>query len=240
MQAPTENDAVPPANAISLSWRESEGASSYEIFMRADGKPFQKIGAIKSTRVVKKNLESGVEHYFYVKPDNGEPSEVSAGFVPQPPTTPWVTKTFPGTIQAKTQGSTSTKVSVQSRLKMDTIIMLYMSASWCPPCKKFTPMLTTFYRSFKASHKLECVFVSCDHDLNSWSSYYEGHMPWCSIHFDDESYRSELQSRYEVSGIPRLVVLAADGTVIESNAVQVPLNAATVDAWRERADKLMA
>ncbi len=37
---------------------------------------------------------------------------------------------------------------------------VYFSASWCPPCQRFTPMLVEAYTSSLKAKNLEIVFVS--------------------------------------------------------------------------------
>ena len=61
-------------------------------------------------------------------------------------------------------------------------------------------------------------------------SYYSSSHPWLAIPYDDHK-REELQSTFQVSGIPRLVILASTGRILVPNAVQVGLNIGMVDAW---------
>ncbi|CAN0006606.1 unnamed protein product, partial [Hapterophycus canaliculatus] len=44
----------------------------------------------------------------------------------------------------------------------------YFSASWCGPCRKYTPQLAALYNRAKSQHKaFEVVFVSLDGDEDS-------------------------------------------------------------------------
>lgn len=65
-------------------------------------------------------------------------------------------------------------------LKHKDIILLYFSASWCPPCRKFTPILIDFYNNFCKSNNIEIVFISSDQDIPSFNEYFKK-MPWCSL-----------------------------------------------------------
>ena len=58
--------------------------------------------------------------------------------------------------------------SIDHILQGKKIVMLYFSASWCPPCKQFTPMLATFYQSMKGHRSLEIIFISADRDVGSF------------------------------------------------------------------------
>jgi thiol-disulfide isomerase/thioredoxin len=105
-------------------------------------------------------------------------------------------------------------------------VLLYASAHWCPPCRKFTPMLVNWYKTVR--QKVEIVFLSADHDQNGFQSYFST-QPWMAVDFDDDA-REQLMAAIHVSGIPRLVVIHADsGKIVEDNAVGKPLD---VNRWR--------
>jgi nucleoredoxin len=92
-------------------------------------------------------------------------------------------------------------------------IGLYFSASWCPPCQAFTPVLSALYDELKdnAPDSLEIVFISSDNDENSFLQYF-GKMPWYSLPFDSRK-KQQLSSKYAVFGIPKLVILTAEGQI---------------------------
>jgi len=52
------------------------------------------------------------------------------------------------------------------------IVALYFSASWCPPCQRFTPILIDFYNTAKAANcGFEVVFVSSDRSVEEFDTY---------------------------------------------------------------------
>ena len=110
------------------------------------------------------------------------------------------------------------------------VIALYFSASWCGPCRKFTESsLVPQYRAAQQQGlPFEVVFASCDHSETDQLSYFAKH-PWLAIPFDHPS-RESLAAHFQVSGIPRLVVLNGEGKVIENNAVQL-LSAESIRRW---------
>lgn len=64
---------------------------------------------------------------------------------------------------------------------------IYYSAHWCPPCKKFTPVLAEFYKKRKESDKgkdFDIIFVSSDSDEASFTEYYKD-MPWLALKFSE-------------------------------------------------------
>ena len=80
-------------------------------------------------------------------------------------------------------------ISTAAALSGKDVIGLYFSASWCGPCKRFTPMLRDVYNILKQSGKsFEIIFVSSDSDDESFEQYY-GAMPWLSVPFDETDVR---------------------------------------------------
>lgn len=90
-------------------------------------------------------------------------------------------------------------------------IGIYFSAHWCPPCRRFTPLLAEFYDSLKGEDEgcLEIVFVSGDEDEAAFDEYFAD-MPWSAVPFSARDLEQSLSARFDVQGIPHLVIL--DGT----------------------------
>jgi thiol-disulfide isomerase/thioredoxin len=92
----------------------------------------------------------------------------------------------------------------------------YYSASWCGPCRSFTPDLVSFYRSFKPDHPdFELIFVNLDDNEDAMENYMRADsMPWPAIwHADIDNPELEAK-KYCGNGIPCLVLVDADGNVI--------------------------
>jgi nucleoredoxin len=85
------------------------------------------------------------------------------------------------------------------------IIRLYFSAHWCPPCRKFTPVLATAYNAHSLSSSegntddndaaaantvdaIEVIFISLDSVKSEYDAY-RNTMPWLSV-----SYIAHLES----------------------------------------------
>ena len=111
--------------------------------------------------------------------------------------------------------------STTSLLKDTKLVALYFSAHWCPPCQKFTPMLKEFY-SNTSRQDFQVVYISSDKTLDEFKGYY-GSMPWLAIPTDAEAakIKTELARRFNLSGIPTLIVLdAKTGLFVTSQARQ--------------------
>ncbi|MFM8459637.1 MAG: thioredoxin-like domain-containing protein, partial [Chthoniobacterales bacterium] len=76
------------------------------------------------------------------------------------------------------------------------VIGLYFSASWCGPCKMFTPELVKFRD--RNDEKFEVVFVSSDRSSDDQQDYMkEDDMKWPAIPFDSP-LRQQLGDKYGV------------------------------------------
>jgi len=93
----------------------------------------------------------------------------------------------------------------------------YYSASWCPPCRAFTPKLVQFYSTFKSQHpNFELIFVNEDHNEADMLAYMkEDFMTWPAVRYSDIGLTNATQ--YCGSGIPDLVLLDSDGKVLSDS-----------------------
>jgi nucleoredoxin len=97
-------------------------------------------------------------------------------------------------------------------------VLLYFSAHWCPPCRGFTPVLAAWYTGLQEDFDrkdFEVVFVSSDKTKGDFDGYYN-EMPWLALPFEDRNTKNALSKKYKVQGIPTLVVLDSDLSLITS------------------------
>jgi len=93
------------------------------------------------------------------------------------------------------------------------VIGLYFSAEWCPPCRTFTPVLEKFREANKAD--FEVVLVSGDGSAKAQQAYMQKYaMQWPAIPFEAPQ-RNGAFDRFGVRGIPALVVVDANGKLLE-------------------------
>jgi thiol-disulfide isomerase/thioredoxin len=73
------------------------------------------------------------------------------------------------------------ELSTADLLKGKTAVAIYFSASWCGPCKQFTPVLAKLYKDLnKKGKKLEVVWLSRDRSSDEFLGYYQ-QMPWLAV-----------------------------------------------------------
>ncbi|XVE92416.1 hypothetical protein REPUB_Repub01dG0095100 [Reevesia pubescens] len=97
---------------------------------------------------------------------------------------------------------------------------LYFSASWCGPCRRFTPKLVEVYSELSPKGDFEIIFVSGDEDEESFNGYFSK-MPWLALPFSDSETRSRLDELFKVMGIPHLVLLDQNGKVSTADGVGI-------------------
>mmetsp|Transcript_17116 Transcript_17116/g.39923 ORF Transcript_17116/g.39923 Transcript_17116/m.39923 type:complete len:142 (-) Transcript_17116:98-523(-) len=95
-------------------------------------------------------------------------------------------------------------------------ICLYFSAHWCPPCRGFTPELANAYTKY-AGGDIEVIFISSDRSEDAFKDYF-GSMPWKALPYEKRDKKDAAAHKFDVKGIPMLVVLDADGNVVKENA----------------------
>lgn len=115
------------------------------------------------------------------------------------------------------------------------VVLLYMSAHWCPPCKAYTPQLKEWYN--KQGGKAEIIFVSSDSDEAAFESYYAS-MPWLAIPYSERLVVSALMSTCGVIGIPAVVaVRVSDGVIVSKSGRQGVLSAPEGFPWADGTEK---
>ncbi|XP_059633175.1 probable nucleoredoxin 2 isoform X2 [Cornus florida] len=98
------------------------------------------------------------------------------------------------------------------------VIGLYFSANWYQPCQNFNQVLVDAYEQLKSCGLglgFEIVFVSSDEDLDAFNKY-RSVMPWLAIPFSDLETKKALNRRFDIEGIPCLIILQPNWTKDDS------------------------
>jgi len=123
-----------------------------------------------------------------------------------------------------------------SEINKAPVVAYYFSAHWCPPCRKFTPLLVENYNKWNANGKqIEIVFCSFDKKEDQYNDYYK-EMPWATFPFSD-SHVQDLGQKFEVEGIPNLCIVSKDGKeeLLSSNGYEDLMlkKEKAIDEWKK-------
>ncbi|KAG7265110.1 hypothetical protein CRUP_020067 [Coryphaenoides rupestris] len=110
-------------------------------------------------------------------------------------------------------------------------------------CREFVPILNDFFKRLKDPFYIEkpallaLVYISLDQTEEQQENFLkELHKKSLFVAFED-SYRKELQAKFDVVRVPTVVVLRPDGSVLTANAVEDirRLGADCFRGWQESA-----
>ena len=100
-------------------------------------------------------------------------------------------------------------------------LLVYSSAHWCGPCKKFTPQLKEAYEALVARGVgVEVVFISSDNDADEFKGYFAD-MPWAACPYEHEKFgavKAWFDEKFSIEGIPNLLLFAPDGSLLCKDA----------------------
>lgn len=129
-----------------------------------------------------------------------------------------VSQTLQGNL-VRLQGSRLTDYPRQD-LEGKRLFAFYYSASWCGPCRRFTPDLVDFYNRVQRTHpEFELIFVSSDNDVRAMQDYMrEYRMQFPAIRYNRRNNIDVVNAGRE-RGIPNLVFVDGSGEVLSRSYV---------------------
>ena len=99
------------------------------------------------------------------------------------------------------------------------IVLLFASASWCPPCRQFFPTLLGFYNTVNQPQKrLEIVWLSRDRSQGDFDDIRK-QVPWTAVPYNPDRIASILE-RFDIEVIPKLYLLNRDGSIAHTECRQ--------------------
>jgi len=98
-------------------------------------------------------------------------------------------------------------------------------ASWCAPCRWAIPKVEQIYKHHNQD-LLTVISVSFDQKKTDWeTAMKEEAMPWTQLWAGNRNQATAAQQAYNISGIPRLMLIAPDGKIVfsgnDANALRV-------------------
>lgn len=113
----------------------------------------------------------------------------------------------------KYQGNEPLKVDWEEILEPE-LYAVYTSASWCKPCRGFTPKLVGFYKANKPAYGdvFEFILCSWDEGKSKMLAYMEEEdMPWYG---NWNKRNTRFWRKYQGNGIPCLVIVDRNGYIL--------------------------
>lgn len=140
--------------------------------------------------------------------------------VPKPSAPPAIENTLAAALDGKLVTRIGTKLEPfdAKKLAAKRYLAIYFSATWCPPCRQFTPELVSWYKRKKSSlENFDIIFVSRDRAPQDMEKYMkDDKMDWPALDYATASDRHPL-SKYSGRGIPCLVLLDEKGQVLSDS-----------------------
>lgn len=166
----------------------------------------------------KKYKVQGIPSFVVLDQDGSTIKENARGSFSQDPTGkdfPWRPRALAEILDTPLLGKDGAEVHMKSL--EDKVVGVYFSGHWCPPCRGFTPQLAEKYKEIKdAGLPFEIIFVSSDRDEEAFKAYH-AEMPWLAVPYGDRARKGWFDEHFKVEGIPTLVLLDKDRSVITTN-----------------------
>ncbi len=102
-----------------------------------------------------------------------------------------------------------TTMTAEDYLSDKSVTILYFSAGWCPPCRKFSPLLSELA---KKNSDVACIFVSHDRAEGDMRQFAKGkHFSLLPFRFKSFPVLTQVLS---ISMLPTVVIVSGEGRVI--------------------------
>ncbi len=98
------------------------------------------------------------------------------------------------------------------------VLYIDLWATWCGPCCMEIPHMEKMVEHYKDNDKIQFISISLDQDRNAWLKKIKKDKPaWPQFNANKEQ-DIVISKQWGVSGIPRFIIINADGTINNSNA----------------------
>ena len=100
--------------------------------------------------------------------------------------------------------------------------VLYLDywATWCHPCVWEIPFFEKLYQEYKNDKRIQFISFSLDDNVEKWKAKVKKDNPEWAQFILTKSDQQFLKEKMGIVGIPRFIVLNADGTIAEGDALR--------------------
>ena len=96
-------------------------------------------------------------------------------------------------------------------------VLIYFTASWCGPCRRFTPELVKFADEHKDAKDFVIIMVGSDRSAKAQDDYMKkSKMPFYAVPYGVEGVKA-IKQAYAGRGIPNLVILDENGKALKGS-----------------------
>jgi len=104
-------------------------------------------------------------------------------------------------------------VKLSQYVHPDRYTLVDFWASWCGPCRWAIPKVESLYKRYDRQ-QLGVISISFDQKKPDWEkAMKEEKMPWTQLWAGSRAQVSAAQEAYKINGIPRLLLIAPDGSI---------------------------
>lgn len=98
------------------------------------------------------------------------------------------------------------------------VLYIDLWATWCGPCCMEIPYMDKRVEHYKDNARIQFVSISLDRDRKAWLKKIENDQPaWPQFNADSEQDKV-ISKQWGVTGIPRFLIINADGTINNADA----------------------
>ena len=98
------------------------------------------------------------------------------------------------------------------------VIYIDCWATWCGPCCKEIPFLEKRVAEYKGNNKVRFISISVDSNKQAWLKKLDKDKPAWEQFIVSKEENLALSKAYGITGIPRFLIINADGTIADSDA----------------------
>ena len=109
------------------------------------------------------------------------------------------------------------KEQLSNHVRPGSYTLIDFWASWCGPCRSAIPSVKKLHEQY-SREQLNVISISMDSKKADWEkALKEENMPWTQLTYSGEKSYNDIFKHYNVTSIPRLVLLDPAGRVVFSS-----------------------
>ena len=100
------------------------------------------------------------------------------------------------------------------------VLYIDVWATWCGPCRREIPYMEKIVEHYKNNKNVRFISISIDEDRDAWLKMIEKDKPEWSQYIATPEQARAMSQAYGIRSIPRFMIINADGTICEENAMR--------------------